>query len=156
MVLAAAHRRLQRGKHRPAISAILNAVEAGVRDGRRAGWQRARELFPQLLFSDVCRRRLALLPMLARPAAEPWLAKLTIGAALRQTARRFPDRDAMVFPQAGVRMTWAEFDRGGRSHRPRTVGAGAAARRPLRRMVHELAGMGAACNSPRPASAWCW
>ena len=36
---------------------------------------------------------------------------MTIGAALRQTARRFADRDAIVFPQAGVRLTWAEFDR---------------------------------------------
>jgi fatty-acyl-CoA synthase len=42
---------------------------------------------------------------------EPWVEGLTIGAALRQTARRFADRDAMVFPQAGVRLTWAEFDR---------------------------------------------
>ena len=42
---------------------------------------------------------------------EPWVDGLTIGAALRQTARRFADRDAIVFPQAGVRLTWAEFDR---------------------------------------------
>ena len=42
---------------------------------------------------------------------EPWVDGLTIGAALRQTARRFADRDAIVFPQAGIRLTWAEFDR---------------------------------------------
>jgi fatty-acyl-CoA synthase len=41
----------------------------------------------------------------------PWLAGLTISAALRRTARRYADCEAMVFPQADVRMTWAEFDR---------------------------------------------
>jgi fatty-acyl-CoA synthase len=41
----------------------------------------------------------------------PWVSNLTIGAALRETARRFPDHDAMVFPQAELRLTWAEFDR---------------------------------------------
>jgi len=41
----------------------------------------------------------------------PWVEGLTIGAALRETARRFPMRGAMVFCQAGVRFTWAEFDR---------------------------------------------
>ncbi len=43
--------------------------------------------------------------------ATPWVTDLTIGAALRQTAERFADREAMVFPQAKVRLTWAEFDR---------------------------------------------
>ncbi len=41
----------------------------------------------------------------------PWVSGLTIGAALRETAGRYADREAMVFPQAEVRMTWAEFDR---------------------------------------------
>ncbi len=36
---------------------------------------------------------------------------LTLGAALRRTAAKFPDSDAMVFLQAAMRMTWAEFDR---------------------------------------------
>ncbi len=40
----------------------------------------------------------------------PWVEGLTIGAALRQTARRFPSRQAMIFSQAAVRFTWAEFD----------------------------------------------
>jgi len=30
---------------------------------------------------------------------------------LRQTAQRFAERDAMIFRQAAVRMTWAELDR---------------------------------------------
>jgi fatty-acyl-CoA synthase len=40
-----------------------------------------------------------------------WVEGLTVGAALRQTARRFPTRDAMVFSQEGVRFSWAELDR---------------------------------------------
>src|SRR6478672_2701550 len=40
----------------------------------------------------------------------PWVEGLTIGQALRETARRFPDCDACVFRGPQVRMTWAEFD----------------------------------------------
>ena len=40
----------------------------------------------------------------------PWVEGLTIGAVLRETARRFAALDAIVFPQAGVRMSWAQFD----------------------------------------------
>ena len=42
--------------------------------------------------------------------AAPWVDGLTIGQALRETARRFPQRDAFVFCNPLVRMTWAEFD----------------------------------------------
>jgi fatty-acyl-CoA synthase len=42
--------------------------------------------------------------------AAPWVDGLTIGAVLRQTAARFPQRDALVFPQFGVRMSWRQFD----------------------------------------------
>jgi fatty-acyl-CoA synthase len=42
--------------------------------------------------------------------ATPWVDGLTIGAALRQTAQRCGPHDALVFPQAGVRLSWAEFD----------------------------------------------
>jgi len=41
----------------------------------------------------------------------PWVEGLTIGRALRHTARRFPDGEALVFSQAGQRATWAEYDR---------------------------------------------
>ncbi len=34
----------------------------------------------------------------------------TIGQVLSETARRFPDRDAVVFCQSGVRMSWRQFD----------------------------------------------
>jgi len=34
----------------------------------------------------------------------------TIGEVLRETARRFPRGEAFVFPDAGVRWTWAAFD----------------------------------------------
>lgn len=40
----------------------------------------------------------------------PWVDGLTVGQVLRQTARRFGSREALVFPQADVRITWAEFD----------------------------------------------
>lgn len=40
----------------------------------------------------------------------PWVDGLTIGEVQRRTAERFPDRDAAVFPQAGMRYTWREFD----------------------------------------------
>lgn len=43
-------------------------------------------------------------------AAGPWVEHLTIGELLRQTAERFGPRDAMVFPHAGVRCTWSQFD----------------------------------------------
>jgi fatty-acyl-CoA synthase len=46
---------------------------------------------------------------MTEPAA--WVDGLTIGQALRETARRFADRDALVFPELGVRDSWAEFDR---------------------------------------------
>src|SRR6478672_2711586 len=42
--------------------------------------------------------------------AVPWVEGLTIGQALRETARRFPHLDACVFCNPLVRMTWAEFD----------------------------------------------
>jgi fatty-acyl-CoA synthase len=42
--------------------------------------------------------------------AVPWVDGLTIGQALRETSRRFPQRDAFVFCNPHVRMTWAEFD----------------------------------------------
>jgi fatty-acyl-CoA synthase len=40
----------------------------------------------------------------------PWVDGLTIGQALRETARRHPQSDAVVFCNPPVRMTWAEFD----------------------------------------------
>jgi fatty-acyl-CoA synthase len=42
--------------------------------------------------------------------ATPWVDGLTIGQALRETARRHSQRDAFVFCNASSRMTWAEFD----------------------------------------------
>jgi fatty-acyl-CoA synthase len=43
--------------------------------------------------------------------AVPWVADQTVGSALRRTAARYPDRDAVVFPALGVRWSWAELDR---------------------------------------------
>jgi fatty-acyl-CoA synthase len=40
----------------------------------------------------------------------PWVDGLTIGQVLRETARKFPQNDAYVFCQFGVRRTWAEVD----------------------------------------------
>lgn len=39
----------------------------------------------------------------------PWLDGLTIGAVLDATSSRFADREAIVFPQTGVRMSYREF-----------------------------------------------
>ena len=39
----------------------------------------------------------------------PWLDGMTIGAVLDETARRFPERDALIFPESNTRMNYAEF-----------------------------------------------
>ncbi len=41
----------------------------------------------------------------------PWVADQTVGNALRLTASRFPDGDALVFPASGLRWSWGDFDR---------------------------------------------
>ena len=40
----------------------------------------------------------------------PWVDGLTIGQALRETARRHPQGDAFVFCCPPAKMTWGEFD----------------------------------------------
>ena len=44
-------------------------------------------------------------------ASLPWVDGITIGRALRETARRHPDRLALAFRQFDYRRTYAEFDR---------------------------------------------
>jgi fatty-acyl-CoA synthase len=39
----------------------------------------------------------------------PWVDGLTFGQVLAQTAARYPDHDALVFPQTGYRRTYAAF-----------------------------------------------
>lgn len=39
----------------------------------------------------------------------PWVDGLTFGAVLAETARRFPDREAVVFPFLDHRRTWRQF-----------------------------------------------
>ncbi len=39
-----------------------------------------------------------------------WVDGLTIGPVLRETARRFGRREALVFPRLGTRFTWTEFN----------------------------------------------
>jgi 3-hydroxyacyl-CoA dehydrogenase/enoyl-CoA hydratase/3-hydroxybutyryl-CoA epimerase len=58
-ILEAAWRRLDRGQHGPALEAILGAVEAGFREGRNSGINKARDAFAELRFSEFGRRRLA-------------------------------------------------------------------------------------------------
>src|SRR5436309_13170992 len=41
----------------------------------------------------------------------PWVDGLTIGQVLRETARRFGDRDALIFHQCGLRSDFDQFDR---------------------------------------------
>jgi fatty-acyl-CoA synthase len=49
---------------------------------------------------------------------QPWVDGLTIGQVLAETARRHPDREALVFPQLNSRWTWrqlaADVDRAAR------------------------------------------
>jgi fatty-acyl-CoA synthase len=41
--------------------------------------------------------------------AMPWVEGLTIGEVLATTAARFPDHDALVFPQLGLRRNYRDF-----------------------------------------------
>ncbi len=41
---------------------------------------------------------------------EPWIDGLTIGEVLRETAKKFPSQDAIVFCGNGYRLSWKEFD----------------------------------------------
>jgi fatty-acyl-CoA synthase len=43
------------------------------------------------------------------PNELPWVDGLTIGEVLRQTAERYPDHDALVFPQLDLRRSYREF-----------------------------------------------
>lgn len=43
--------------------------------------------------------------------ATPWVDGLTVGEVVRETAKRFPEHDAVVFPALGLRWTWSELDR---------------------------------------------
>jgi fatty-acyl-CoA synthase len=45
-----------------------------------------------------------------RNQAAPWVDGLTIGQALRESARRHPHCDAFVFCNPSARMMWSEFD----------------------------------------------
>jgi fatty-acyl-CoA synthase len=45
-----------------------------------------------------------------RISLDLWLEGLTLGEALRETARRFPDNEALVIPQHDFRATYAEYD----------------------------------------------
>ncbi len=49
--------------------------------------------------------------MSGRDDERPWVDGKTVGEVLRETAGKFPDRDALVFPWLGVRWSWAELDR---------------------------------------------
>ena len=40
----------------------------------------------------------------------PWVDGLTVGAVLRETARRHPNLDAVVFPSLGLRWSWGDLD----------------------------------------------
>src|SRR5262249_18926506 len=43
--------------------------------------------------------------------ASPWVDGRTVGDVLRETARSFAARDALVFPALNLRWSWAELDR---------------------------------------------
>ncbi|HUP82469.1 MAG TPA: AMP-binding protein, partial [Pirellula sp.] len=41
---------------------------------------------------------------------KPWVHGLTIGQVLRETAKKYPSQDAVVFCDSGVRLSWSAFD----------------------------------------------
>jgi fatty-acyl-CoA synthase len=43
-------------------------------------------------------------------ASLPWVWDQTIGSVLERTAQRYSDRDALVFPDLGLRWSWRELD----------------------------------------------
>jgi fatty-acyl-CoA synthase len=45
------------------------------------------------------------------PDPTPWVEGLTVGGALRVTAERFPQGDAVVFPKLDLRWSWRALDR---------------------------------------------
>jgi len=47
---------------------------------------------------------------MAQTTSPPWLDGLTIGAVLSETAKKFPSRDAIIFPESNVRMNYGEFN----------------------------------------------
>ena len=62
----------------------------------------------------MARDQVSPVPGAQSPADEnslPWVEDLTIGQVLRETARRYPEQDAYVFCESGVRRSWADFDR---------------------------------------------
>jgi fatty-acyl-CoA synthase len=55
------------------------------------------------------------MPTTNRPAeidenATPWVDRKTIGQVLRETAKRYPRHDALVFPALGLRTSYREFN----------------------------------------------
>src|SRR6476660_8821175 len=46
---------------------------------------------------------------MSMPSDPPWLAGLTIPHVLDRTIQKFADRDALVFPQLGLRLGYREF-----------------------------------------------
>ena len=111
-VLDAVHARLNRGRHAPPPAAMLEVLEQWRQGGHTAASAQERRMFPKLLFSEHCRRRLSRFFNRSRtPQRKPWVDGLTIGAVLRRTASQFADRDAAVFIHAATRLTWAEMDR---------------------------------------------
>jgi fatty-acyl-CoA synthase len=47
--------------------------------------------------------------MTSHALLEPWVDGLTFGQVLAKTSSRFPDHDALVFPQASFRQTYGQF-----------------------------------------------
>ena len=74
--------------------------------------------------------------------ATPWVEGLTIPQVLKETARRYGDHDALVFPALDYRLTYRAVRRRGRPRRPRTGGAGHRARRARGDLGHERAASG--------------
>ena len=91
----------------------------------------------------------------------PWVDGLTIGEALSQTANRYGDREAMVFPKLNRRWTWGqlkdEVDRTARGLLAMGIRPGEHVALWATNVPEWIVGRnGCCCNLPPPASERCW
>ena len=84
------------------------------------------------------------------PCAPPWVADLTVGSVLERTAETHPDRDALVFPDLGLRWSWRELDERVDRVAASLIAPGRRAGRARRHLVDERARMGRHAVRGRP------
>ncbi len=91
----------------PGLAAINFVLHGALRQSLRTDAQG--KAIAQIALAMPLRDLAAIEP--ATEGVQPWVDGFTIGQVLRETAVRFPDRQAAVFAARPWRMTWAELDR---------------------------------------------